>query len=71
MTQRELAIAGMRNSKGNADEDRYVQFLLRPKQPSFLRQLALGAFSNLSLGGSGMGGSAGPVSHEAGHLSAY
>lgn len=39
---RSMNIAQMRNSNANSDQDRYLAYLTRPKQPSFLRQLALG-----------------------------
>lgn len=42
-----MAVAGMLNSDYNAAEGRYVNFLMRPKPPSFLRQLALGAAGGL------------------------
>jgi hypothetical protein len=38
-----MAIAQMLNSDSNAAQNRYVQYLSRPRQPSFLKQLALGA----------------------------
>lgn len=38
-----MAIAGMLNSDYNSAQNRYVNYLMRPKQPSFLKQLALGA----------------------------
>jgi hypothetical protein len=53
---RTMSIAGMRNSNANADQDRWLQYLSRPKPPSFLKQMALGAIGNLSLGGGGAGG---------------
>lgn len=39
---RTMNLAQMRNSNYNSDQDRYLAYLTRPKQPSFLRQLALG-----------------------------
>jgi hypothetical protein len=53
---RNMSIAGMRNSNANADQDRWLQYLSRPKPPSFLKQLALGGVSGLSVGGGGAGG---------------
>jgi hypothetical protein len=45
---RNMAIAGMRNSDANADQDRYVSWLTRPKPPSMLKRLALGGLSALN-----------------------
>lgn len=41
-TARRMQIAGLRSGNNNADQDRYLQYLTRPRQPSFLKQLALG-----------------------------
>lgn len=38
---RNMGIAGMRSSAEQAAQDRALTFLMRPKQPSFLKQLAL------------------------------
>jgi hypothetical protein len=38
---RNMSIAGMQSSADQAAQDRYLQYLMRPKQPSFLKQLAL------------------------------
>lgn len=38
---RNMGIAGLRSSADQAAQDRYLQYLMRPKQPSFLKQLAL------------------------------
>lgn len=49
-----MAIAQMLNSDSNAAQNRYVQYLSRPKQPSFLSQLAsgvLGAGTGFLTGG--------------------
>lgn len=48
--QRNMAIAGMRNSNSQADLDRYLAWLTRPKQPSFLNQLAVGVASGAGAG---------------------
>lgn len=42
---RNMNIASMRNSNFNSSEDRYLQMLMRPRQPSFLKQFALGALN--------------------------
>jgi hypothetical protein len=60
---RNLSIAGLRSSADEGAQNRYTQYLLRPKQPSFLKQLALSAIGGASqigaayatAGGSGFG----------------
>lgn len=39
---RNMNIAQMRNADANSDQDRWLGYVTRPRQPSFLRQLALG-----------------------------
>lgn len=46
---RNMNIAGMLNSDANSSQDRYMSYLTRPKPPSFLKQLALGA-ANMGMG---------------------
>lgn len=59
-TAQRMQIAGMRSGNYNAAQDRYVNYLMRPKQPSFLKQLALGFMQNgvtaatMLAGGGGM-----------------
>lgn len=43
-----MAVAGMLNTDYNDAENRYVNYLMRPKQPSFLQQLALGAVRSIN-----------------------
>lgn len=50
---RNLAIAGLRSGADQSAQDRYLSYLLKPKQPSFLKQLALTA-----LGGAAQVGAA-------------
>lgn len=38
---RSMNIAGLRQSGYNSDQDRFMAYLMRPRQPSFLRQMAL------------------------------
>lgn len=45
---RNMNIAQMRNSNYNADQDRWLAYLTRPKQDSFLKKLALGGVSGLA-----------------------
>lgn len=42
---RNMNIASLRSGNDQAAQDRYLQYLMRPKQPSFLKQLALAAVS--------------------------
>lgn len=44
-----MAIAQMMNSDYDSAQNRYLSYLMRPRQPSFLKQLALGA-ANAGLG---------------------
>lgn len=51
---RRMALAGMFNSNAQAANDRYTSYLARPKQPGFLKSLALGAVGNLSFAKGGL-----------------
>lgn len=53
---RNMGIAGLRSSADQAAQDRYTQFLMRPKQPSFLKQLALAGISGASQVGAAYAG---------------
>lgn len=45
---RSMKLAQLRNSNYNSDQDRWLAYLSRPQQPSFLKSLALGAVSGLA-----------------------
>lgn len=55
---RNMNIAGIENGNYNSAQDRSVNYLMRPKQPSFLKQLALGMQQNANSAGqaAAMGG---------------
>ncbi|HEX3560337.1 MAG TPA: hypothetical protein VHU19_14110 [Pyrinomonadaceae bacterium] len=60
-----MAIAQMLNSDSESAQNRYLQYLTRPKQPSFLKQMALGlagSAAGLATGGLSSIFSRGPAS---------
>jgi hypothetical protein len=62
-----MAIAQMLNSDSESAQNRYLQYLTRPKQPGFLKQLALGALGTFGGGiGSLFAGAGGGSSDSAG-----
>jgi hypothetical protein len=50
---RNMNIASMLNNNYNSSQDRWVSYLMRPKQPGFLKSLALGAIGNFKYTPSG------------------
>lgn len=56
--QRRMTLAELASSLARGASSDYTSWLSRPKQPGFLKSLALGALGNLSIGGGGGAGGA-------------